>query len=223
MSKKGKFILFWTAVFGITMGYFEASVVIYLRKIVYIEGFSFPLVEPEIDLIITELGREFMSVCMLVAVGVLAGRSHFERFVLFCFAFGFWDILYYVFLKLLIGWPESIFTWDILFLIPVPWVGPVWSPVLCAIGFIMAGILVVKQEETPHPVRPKISEWIIAIAGGTIVIISWCEEYRSIMAGESPESFAWPVYWIGFIMGAAAFGKAYLRSVRRVKDTGFRK
>lgn len=213
MTKQSLRRLFWVTIFGITMGYFEASVVVYLRAIFYSEGFTFPLTTGRLDILLVELGREAMSVGMLIAVGVLAGRSFFERFGLFCFAFGVWDILYYVFLKLILGWPESLFTWDILFLIPVPWVGPVWAPVLCSLCFIVTCILIVRGEDRKRPICPTLREWAISILGGLIVILSFCEESLDIMRGGVPQSFAWHLFLLGIALGVFAFARAYKRSL----------
>ncbi|MBN1901154.1 hypothetical protein JW926_07510 [Candidatus Sumerlaeota bacterium] len=204
--------LLWVTIFGITMGYFEASVVVYLRALFYPDGFSFPLAKGSLDIILVELGREAMSIGMLIAVGVLAGRSFFERFGVFCFAFGVWDILYYAFLKLILNWPESLFTWDILFLIPVPWVGPVWAPVLCSLCFIVSCVLIVRAEDMKKPLRPSPFEWAIAILGGLIVILSFCEESLAIMRGGIPQSFAWHIFFLGMAFGVFAFAKTYKRS-----------
>ena len=69
---------------------------------------------------------------MLGSVALAVARNLHEWIAAFAIAFGVWDIFFYVFLKLMIHWPESLSTWDILFLIPLPWVGPVWAPVLVA-------------------------------------------------------------------------------------------
>ncbi|MGD2080540.1 MAG: hypothetical protein PVJ36_05370, partial [Nitrospirota bacterium] len=46
---------------------------------------------------------------------------------LWCFAL--WDIFYYVFLRVWLGWPRTMMDMDVLFLIPGPWVAPVLLPV----------------------------------------------------------------------------------------------
>ncbi len=206
--------IWWVTIFGIAMGYFEASVVVYLRAIIYPGGFSFPLQGFRPDLLFVELGREAMSIGMLVAVGALAGRNIFEKFTYFCFAFGVWDILYYVFLKIAIGWPASIFTWDILFLLPVPWVGPVWAPVLISLCFIGCGLLIVRGEDKGKPIRPSAVEWAMAILGGLIVIISFCKDYGNIIKGGVPTIFTWEIYLIGLALGLASFIRAYQRANR---------
>src|SRR5438552_17420475 len=114
------------------MGVLEGAVVVYLRRLYFHGGFQFPLRFVDTDIAVIEVIREAATLVMLGAVGVLAGRNRGERFALFLYAFGIWDLVYYAFLKLAIGWPESFLTWDILFLLPVPCVGPVITPCLIA-------------------------------------------------------------------------------------------
>ena len=122
--------IIWVTIFAIAMGFFESAIVIYLRQIVYPDGFSFPLQPIPESLATTEILREAFSLLMLLSVGILTGESTITRFAYFIFSFALWDIFYYIFLKLLINWPESLFTMDILFLLPVTWIGPVITPVI---------------------------------------------------------------------------------------------
>ena len=107
-------------ILSIAMGFLECAVVIYMREILYPGGFEFPLAAIEGDLALTEILREAATMVMLLAIGLMAGRNRSERFAWFLYSFAVWDIFYYVFLKILIGWPSSLLTWDILFLIPMP-------------------------------------------------------------------------------------------------------
>jgi hypothetical protein len=76
--------------------------------------------------------REAATIIMLVAIAALAERKMKERIVAFLWAFAFWDIFYYVWLRFMIGWPNSLTTADVLFLIPGPWVAQVWFPISSA-------------------------------------------------------------------------------------------
>src|SRR5439155_20278960 len=118
----------WVTIYGVAMGVLEAALVIYLRRLYFPGGFHFPLWVAETEVAIIELWRETATILMLIAVGALAGRNRGERFAYFLYAFGIWDLVYYVFLKLAIDWPSSLLTWDILFLLPVPWFGPILTP-----------------------------------------------------------------------------------------------
>ncbi|HNU62716.1 MAG TPA: hypothetical protein PKL04_11005, partial [Methanofastidiosum sp.] len=99
--------IIWVTIFAIAMGFFESAIVIYLRQIVYPDGFSFPLQPIPESLATTEILREAFSLLMLLSVGILTGESTITRFAYFIFSFALWDIFYYIFLKLLINWPES--------------------------------------------------------------------------------------------------------------------
>ena len=113
MQKQTYKTLLWLSIFGIAMGLLESAVVVYLRELYYPEGFAFPLKPMGPTLILTEILREAATLVMLMAIGVLAGRTRTERFGYFIFTFAVWDIFYYLFLKLLLNWPESLLTWDV--------------------------------------------------------------------------------------------------------------
>src|SRR5262249_11432284 len=115
--------LVWLVLYAVAMAYVEAAVVVYLRGIYYPQGFSFPIVIIPDSMAAIEVGREAATLIMLAGVSALAGADRWERFLFFSVAFGCWDIGYYLWLRLFIGWPLSLLTWDILFLIPVPWIG----------------------------------------------------------------------------------------------------
>jgi len=139
--------LLWTAAFAAAMAYVEAAVVVYLRFLYYPEGFlvrdaaSLGVV-PTLALRI-ELGREAATIVMLGAVAFLASKkSWWERLAFFMWAFAFWDVFYYVWLRVVLGWPPGVMTLDVLFLIPDVWVAPVVLP-LVASGIMMAVALAI--------------------------------------------------------------------------------
>jgi hypothetical protein len=167
--------------FAVAMGFLEAVVVVYLREIYYPDGFSFPLaiIEPRIFGI--ELVRELTTLVMLVTIGLLAGRSRNEKFAMFLFVFGVWDIIYYVGLKLFLGWPASLLTWDILFLIPVTWTGPVLAPVICSITMIVFGVGVSWFEHNGHTVKTGKAAWITIITGAVLIFASFVEDYTMLL------------------------------------------
>jgi hypothetical protein len=169
--------LFWVTCYSIAMGFLESAVVIYLRKLYYPNGFSFPLAPMHNDITIVEIWREAATIIMLLAIGILAGRNRAEKFAWFIFSFAVWDIFYYLFLWVFIGWPQSLFTWDILFLIPVPWVGPVITPVIIAVTMILFAVTVVYFSGKQIPVALKTKETMLLIAGSLVVIFSFTKDY----------------------------------------------
>jgi len=169
--------LIWVTLFAIAMGLLESAVVIYMRELLYPGGFSFPLSPIPERLVVTELLRELATLVMLVGVGVVAGRNFPERFAWFIFSFGVWDIFYYVFLKLLIGWPTSMLTWDLLFLIPVTWTGPVVTPVVCSMLMITLALVILRRTGESPTFRISPLSWVILIAGAMVVFLSFITDY----------------------------------------------
>ena len=133
--------------FSIAMGYLESAVVVYLRTIYYPTGFHFPLVALDTPTGIIEIIREAATIIMLTMIAFIAAKTKTQRFAYFIFCFAVWDIFYYVFLKIETGWPASIFDYDILFLIPVPWTGPVLAPCLVSLTMILFSLLLVFHED----------------------------------------------------------------------------
>ena len=128
----------WVVVYAIAMAFVEAAVVVYLRQILAPGDPTVSTPTTGVSAIpVVEAFREAATIVMLLAVGVLAGGDTWERFLWFSCAFGIWDIFYYVWLRVLIGWPVSVFSWDVLFLIPVPWTAPVLAPVIISLGLVV--------------------------------------------------------------------------------------
>lgn len=124
------------ALFGIAFGVEEAIIVLYLRQLpATYDAHAYAL----------EMGREFCTLVVIGAIAALAGRSWAKATRAFCFAFGAWDITYYVALWQLSGVPRLTDS-DILFLIPVPWFAPVWAPMAFAALLMIIGIVGVARE-----------------------------------------------------------------------------
>jgi len=167
------------------MGFMEANIVIYLRRIYYPAGFTFPLMEISPDILAAELIREVCTVIMLLAVAGIAGKDRIQRFAYFLFSFAVWDILYYVGLKWLIDWPSSFMTWDILFLIPITWLGPVIAPVICSILMIVLSILLLYVNDNMTGFKLNNIEWSILILGAIAIFISFISDFAGIIISEN--------------------------------------
>ncbi|MFC2101641.1 hypothetical protein ACFLS7_01455 [Bacteroidota bacterium] len=181
--------------FAIAMGFLESAVVVYLRAIYYPEGFAFPLKIIEGPIAITEIIREAATVIMLITVSMLAARHWIIRFAWFIYLFAIWDIFYYVLLWLLLGWPESLFTWDILFLIPTTWVGPVLAPLINSVTMIVLAVAIIRvgqmgqveqvgqvgQVRRDGRVRMTGLEWGLLIIGSLITMAAYMEDYTRHM------------------------------------------
>ncbi|MHC1707782.1 MAG: hypothetical protein AB9842_09690 [Bacteroidales bacterium] len=214
-----------TGIFAFAMGLLETIVVVYLRELYYPQGFKFPLVEFSNFLFKVELLREAVTIIMLLMVGILAGKTMIRGFAFFLYAFAVWDISYYLGLKFLLNWPSSFFTWDILFLIPIAWVGPVIAPIICSIAMIILAYLIIRLDE--KGIKPVISrfEWLLLILGSLIVFISFIWDYSVMLSGlSSPESiknaiaqyvpvwFNWYLFSAGIIIILTGIGKMALRT-----------
>lgn len=201
------------SVFAIAMAYLESAVVVYLREIYYPNGFDFPIVLGPVWIAAIELGRELATVIMLLTVAVLASRDRLESFLHFCYLFGVWDIFYYAWLKVFLNWPESLLTWDILFLIPLPWLGPVLGPVLVSVGLIAGSLALLRYRARGIPVEIPLWGWALEILAGLIVIASFIWDFRVVLEERVPETFNWPLYSAGMALGIVVFF-LILRQVR---------
>jgi len=137
--------LFWIFLFSVAFGFIEATVVIYLRQIYYPEGFSFPIKIISDKTIFTEYLRELATLILIFSASYVAGKTKMEKFGYFMYIFGIWDIFYYVFLYLWLKWPQNLLTWDVLFLIPCPWVSPVIVPIFISVVMITTGFLLLRH------------------------------------------------------------------------------
>ncbi|MBA3705594.1 MAG: hypothetical protein H0W84_06745 [Bacteroidetes bacterium] len=173
------------------MGYMETSVVVYLREIYYPDGFKFPLIPISPDIAITEFWREAATIIILIGAGVMSGRNSIQRFVFFLYSFAIWDIFYYVFLKILLGWPESLFSWDILFLIPVPWVGPVIAPCIISLSMILLTFIVVHHQEKGQQIFLTFFEWLLLIFGSITAIVSFMWDYITYLSINGTDKAVW--------------------------------
>lgn len=120
------------AIFGIAMAHLEGVVVVYLRKALGMldsESNKESIEKFPRRFLNIEMTREAATIIMLLVIACLTGVSWAERGVFFLWTFAFWDLFYYISLYVLIKWPPSLNTIDVLFLIPKPWIAPVWFPI----------------------------------------------------------------------------------------------
>jgi len=171
----------WLAVFAVAMGFLEAIVVVYLRQIYYPQGFEFPLVLLSPELMTVELIREAATLIMLAAVGIIAGRNNLQRLLYFLFSFAVWDILYYVALKIFLGWPPSLMTWDLLFLIPITWIGPVLAPVICSLTMILMAVVLIPLQERSVSFRTSFYQWALVFLGAFMILYTYLIDFTRLL------------------------------------------
>lgn len=227
----------WVILFAIAMGFLETSVVIYLRELYYPVGFTFPLVAMSQSLAVTELFREAATIIMILAVSVLVTEIRLHRFAWFLIIFSVWDITYYVGLKIILNWPPSLLTTDILFLLPGIWTGPVIAPVLNSVTMILLAMAILGSFKGWKPVNHLSTlVWILLIAGSVLVLTAYMKDFatfywdfrqlvNAIGSGYDqrmfklstlfiPRSFDWLLYGIGVSMHLTAI---YLILARKQK------
>ena len=228
-QNKSDFRRWFTVVtYAAAMAWVESAVVYYLRThIDRIEPYQpnpLPIVG---GLGAVEFAREFATLVMLFTVGALAGRTWRARIGYMVVAFGVWDIFYYVFLKLMCGWPHSLLDWDILFLIPLPWWGPVLAPVLIALLMIVWGTLA-SQFERPGP--PSLSNWRVwalnFIGVALALYVFMADALRVSNGGVDalrnllPTQFNWPLFLVALALMAAPVVKLAVE-LRSQRDSDF--
>jgi hypothetical protein len=193
--------------FAVAMAWVESAVVLYLRSL----SQQFDPFEPDQlplapGIIRAELARELATLLMLGSVGWLAGQTGRRRVALAVLAFGVWDVFYYVFLVPLTGWPRSLLDWDILFLLPLPWWGPVLAPVLIAGLMVAGGTLVAFYDSPEHPVWPSRPTRLVMSVGGALALyVFMADALRTVPQGLDklmelrPTRFDWPLFLVALL------------------------
>jgi len=213
-------------IFAVAMAWVESAVVLYLRSL----SQEFDPYEPVklplgANILRAEMVREAATLVMLGSAGWLAGRTWRSRLALAIVAFGTWDIFYYVFLVPLTRWPRSLLDWDILFLLPLPWWGPVLAPALIACLMIAGGTLVALCDSPEQPIRPSRYSSLAALVGGMLAIYVFMEDaLRVLPEGVEnlidlrPERFDWPLFVLALVFLSAPVAEVAWR-VRTSADS----
>jgi hypothetical protein len=201
-------VVLLVAAYALAMAYLESAVVVYLRQALGVStGDVFPIdLESELSGTLgwIELGREAATLVMIGSVGWLVGRSGLERLAWAAVIFGIWDIGYYFWLWVFSGWPTSLATWDLLFLIPVPWAGPVWAPVAVSVALVAFGLALAGRYRAGLRARAGAAALGALVAGGVIVVASFVLNAGVVLEGGTPTDFAWPVFFAGMGIGVAS-------------------
>jgi len=199
---------------GIGLAYIESAVVVYLRRIFYEQGFTFPLSDQAADplwrrFIIIELGREAATLLVLFSGSWLIGRNFSTRLGYFLALFAVWDIFYYIWLKLLIDWPASIMDWDILFLIPGMWAGPVVAPLIISLTMlVMAWMILRRSVLQPNWRLTRLCNIGFMVISG-VMIANFCRAGWHVIEGDYRSYFHWPVFWAAETLAIILFALCY--------------
>jgi hypothetical protein len=195
----------WVSVYAIAMALLEAVVVVYIRGLLQVTDDRVALG----SYARMETWREAATLVMLAAIGWLAGRQRIERWAYGLFAFGIWDIFYYVWLKVLVDWPVSFLAWDVLFLIPLRWWGPVLSPMLIAFLICVVAVLAIVRLELGERLGITRGRVGTAILGGLLALyVFMSDALHALLAGQTdwdmlrPGPFQWPLFLIALALMA---------------------
>jgi len=208
-------------VLALVFGCIEASVVVYLREISvreaalhatsYLPNLQITLASLPGRLVALEMAREACTLALLAAVGWLAGRRPADRIGAFFMAFGIWDLTYYAVLRLVSGWPDSLSTWDILFLIPSPWVAPVWAPVTVAMLLAVAGSYLFWTADYARQYRW--TDVVVLLTSVCLTVAAFLVESRTVVDHQVPKYFPLWLFWSGVALGSAWFVRVERRAV----------
>lgn len=232
MDRSWTRVLPWMTLYAVAMALLESAVVIDLRALYYPTGFRFPVVPIGRTIAITELFREVATMVMLLAPGAMVTRRALERFAWFIYGFGVWDLFYYVFLKVVLDWPSSWLEWDLLFLLPMPWVGPVLAPCIVAAGMIVFGVMLLEARRRDGAASVSRAELTLLFLSVAMMLYTFMEEPLAharhaqspslSVAGRGdalaqwhdyvPAQFNWPVFLLGALLGGAAMVRFWRRS-----------
>jgi len=195
-------------IFAIAMAWVEAASVFYIRALVdRIEPYQADPLPMNGTLGHVELWREGATLVMIAALGAVAGRTWRRRAGYAALAFGAWDIFYYVFLRLISGWPRTLLDWDILFLLPLPWWGPVLAPISIALVMILWGTLATQPVNAAPDARWA---WALGWVGIVLALAAFMiDAWRALPYGRAaalqvlPSRFNWPLFSVGLLLMAS--------------------
>ncbi len=214
-SRRSVFVALWTI--ALAFGWIEAAVVVYLRQSYplppSLSGIPSPVSALPPSLLTVEVVREACTLVLLAAVAFVAARRRAARAGIFLLLFGVWDLSYYAVLWLVLGWPASLVTWDVLFLIPVPWVAPVWAPAIVAAAFVTSGTYLFWTAGRPRAYGP--ADLAILCASALAILVAFMTGWHAVADERPPDGFPVALFVAGLAAGTLWFVRVEQRVARR--------
>jgi len=209
-TARARFTWLVVVIFAIGMAWVEAACVYYLRLLVgRLDPYQANPLPAHGVVDQVELVREAATLVMLLAIGMLAGLTWYSRLAYAAIAFGVWDIFYYVSLKVIYDWPRSLFDWDVLFLLPLPWWGPVLAPVCIALLMIVWGTLVSQHAvRAPDAAAMPMLWGLTGLGVVTALYVFMADSLHAArhgldMTAVLPTDFKWSVFIVALALMAA--------------------
>jgi hypothetical protein len=208
---------FIVVTFSIAFAYIEAAVVVYLREILHPTGFNFPLTEFGTTTLwkqplLIETGREAAATLLILTGSWLSSQNFHQRLAFFLTIFAIWDIFYYVWLKLLINWPASLMDWDVLFLMPTIWAGPVVTPILVSLIMLAFAVIILYRSCGAKPLKSTFFDQFVFVLTALLVIASFCIAGLHAAQPDFKSHFNWLLFAAGLLSAILAFAKCLLQS-----------
>jgi hypothetical protein len=212
--------------FGLAFGLIEAAVVMYLRLISGVTGEDlFPVLqamdETQKSVFSVERFREAATLILMLTPAFLFSNRNFERMLAYGIVFGTWDMSYYGFLWVFLGWPASLFSYDVLFLIPTLWVAPVFCPLLISVSLVVFGSAYFLSARRRVARNPSAPQWLIALLGGALVLLSFVNHADYYLAGGMPPRFSWLIFVSGYFLAALSGVHFLVQFVQQPKTRFF--
>ena len=92
----------------------------------------------------------------------------------------------------------------VLFLVPMPWVGPVWAPIVVSAALVVVGLAAARRLRAERPVVVSPRQALAALAGGGLVILSFLVDTNRVLPGDSAAWTGWPLFWAGMALPTTA-------------------
>jgi hypothetical protein len=100
--------------------------------------------------------------------------------------------------------------WDILFLLPMPWWGPVLAPVMISALMIFWGTLTTQFEHTAALALSNARVWFLNFAGVALALyvfmadtLAAAPQGLKAVCDVVPEKFNWPLFLVAWLLMAA--------------------